>query len=178
MPYSLADATLPVLKAALATLSNIIKKLEAHATANSIPLTDLPNWKLADDMLPLSFQVFMVCDAASKFVSRASGEEPASFNRDTLTSLEACHTLIADAQKIVDKAEAATIEKNTDVDVTINLGPEKTATMPSRGYAEGYTLPNVFFHLNMAYAIGRSKGVQLGKMDYLTPFIGKWIGMA
>ncbi len=33
-------------------------------------------------------------------------------------------------------------------------------------------LPNFFFHLNIAYAILRSKGVPLGKRDYIGSFLG------
>lgn len=32
-------------------------------------------------------------------------------------------------------------------------------------------LPNVYFHLNTGYSILRSKGVPLGKVDYLTHFL-------
>lgn len=35
--------------------------------------------------------------------------------------------------------------------------------------------PNLFFHLVTAYNILRSKGVPLGKMDYLDPFVGDFI---
>jgi hypothetical protein len=33
-------------------------------------------------------------------------------------------------------------------------------------------VPNFFFHLNTAYSILRSKGVPLGKVDYIGSFLG------
>lgn len=38
-----------------------------------------------------------------------------------------------------------------------------------------HAIPNLFFHLVTAYNILRKEGVPLGKMDYLTPFIGKHV---
>jgi len=176
MSYTFYDATVPLLQASLTALTGILKKIEAHATAQSIPLTDVANWRLAEDMLPLTFQVHIVTDTTMKLVARVQGEEPVQWSKDDLATLEACHARIAEAQKWVDKADKATFEKNPDTEVTMAL-PQKSVTLPAKGYAEGYSLPNIFFHLNMAYAIGRNKGVQLGKMDYLVPFIGKWVGM-
>lgn len=176
MTYTFYDATVPLLQASLTALTGILKKIEAHATAQSIPLADVANWRLAEDMLPLTFQVHIVTDSTMKLVARVHGEEPVEWSKDDLTTLEACHTRIAEAQKWVDKADKAAFEKNPEMQVTMvtRMGP---ATLPAKGYAEGYSLPNIFFHLNMVYALGRSKGVELGKMDYLVPFIGKWIGM-
>lgn len=36
-------------------------------------------------------------------------------------------------------------------------------------YLLGFAIPNFFFHITTAYAILRMKGVEIGKMDYLTP---------
>lgn len=41
----------------------------------------------------------------------------------------------------------------------------------AKALCEGLTNPNLFFHLVTAYDILRSKGVPLGKMDYITPFL-------
>jgi uncharacterized protein len=36
-------------------------------------------------------------------------------------------------------------------------------------YLMQITIPNVFFHLSMAYAVLRHNGVDIGKMDFLGP---------
>ena len=38
-------------------------------------------------------------------------------------------------------------------------------------YVHGYPIPTAYFHLNMLYAILRSRGVPLGKTDYMEPFM-------
>jgi uncharacterized protein len=61
--------------------------------------------------------------------------------------------------------------------VTIGLGPGKEATMLTWQYVHGYIIPNVFFHTVTAYDIARKEGVDLGKMDFIAPFMGKFVGM-
>jgi hypothetical protein len=34
-------------------------------------------------------------------------------------------------------------------------------------YVHGFAIPNFFFHLSMAYALLRMKGVPVGKLDFL-----------
>lgn len=47
--------------------------------------------------------------------------------------------------------------------------------MVTVNYVTCMVLPNLFFHVSTTYAILRMKGVPLGKMDYLTPFMGPYI---
>lgn len=47
----------------------------------------------------------------------------------------------------------------------------KTHTTPAKTAVLHHGLPNFFFHLNTGYAILRSKGVPIGKKDYLSPFL-------
>lgn len=44
--------------------------------------------------------------------------------------------------------------------------------MSGADFAMGASVPNVFFHLNMVYAILRREGVELGKWDYISGFMG------
>jgi hypothetical protein len=39
--------------------------------------------------------------------------------------------------------------------------------MKGEAYLKHWVLPNVFFHVTMAYALLRHNGVDLGKVDYL-----------
>ena len=38
-----------------------------------------------------------------------------------------------------------------------------------KDYLLQITIPNIFFHISMAYAILRHDGVEVGKMDFLGP---------
>jgi hypothetical protein len=45
--------------------------------------------------------------------------------------------------------------------------PNNTFTFKARDYLVGFAIPNFLFHVTTAYALLRSKGVPIGKMDYL-----------
>ncbi|KAB5545493.1 hypothetical protein GE09DRAFT_1131353 [Coniochaeta sp. 2T2.1] len=57
----------------------------------------------------------------------------------------------------------------------VTYGNGQTATWGGREYVLGYSIPNFMFHLCMAYSSLQSQGVDVGKMDYLMPFMA---GMA
>lgn len=47
----------------------------------------------------------------------------------------------------------------------------KSYKVAAKAAVLNHGLPNYFFHLNTAYSILRSKGVPLGKKDYLSSFL-------
>ena len=55
-----------------------------------------------------------------------------------------------------------------DRDITIQAGP-RTLEFKGLPYLVGYSIPNLYFHTSMSYAILRHNGVPLGKPDFLGP---------
>lgn len=53
------------------------------------------------------------------------------------------------------------------------LGTVKVIRLSAKESALNHGIPNFFFHLQTAYAILRSKGVPLGKLDYIGSFLGE-----
>ena len=43
--------------------------------------------------------------------------------------------------------------------------------MSGAAFVNGMAIPNIFFHLTIAYAILRKEGVPLGKRDYIISFV-------
>lgn len=174
MPYTFYDGAVTPMKASLTSLTDILKKGEAYAAEKSIPESDVLAWTLADDMLPLSFQVQMVCDVAVKLVARVHDEAPLEWAYTDLKTFADCHSRIAEAEKWIAKADKETFEKRVDAIVKLQMGPQITKEVPAQGWLALYGIPNVFFHLTTTYLILRSKGVQIGKMDFITPFATGW----
>ncbi|KAF4976579.1 hypothetical protein FDECE_18461 [Fusarium decemcellulare] len=170
MSYSLYDSAVILARDALKSLSVILKKAETHANAASFPSA-----RLAEDMLPLSFQVHSVTDTAQKIVARTSGTEPLSLSRDGFDSFDKFHARIAQVLEVVEKADKEVVNKRVGETVTLGLGPGKSAELASRDYVNGYGLPNLFFHLTTAYAILRKEGVPLGKQDFQGSFLNQYI---
>lgn len=171
MSYDLYTATIPLIKDAVNSLSAILKKAEEHPKAASFA-----GARLIEDMHPLTFQVHCVTDITQKTVARISGKEPENWE-DNLTSFADFHARIAQALEILDKADKDTINKRAQEMVTLGLGPGRNVELTSHGYASGYGLPNIFFHLMAAYSILRKEGVPVGKRDYLTPFMAKHVDL-
>lgn len=146
------------------SLENILSKAEQHPKAASFPEA-----RLAEDMFPLSFQVWCVTDNICKGIARAQGTEPPVLERD-LTTLAAMKDRLKFTAEALEKADVDLINKREEETVTLGLGPGKNGQMSTINYILGYSQPNVYFHLNMAYAILRKEGVEIGKQDYLSAF--------
>lgn len=153
----------PLIRGTMA-LRDILKKACSHPDAASIPTT-----KLAEDMLPLNFQLGMVSNMAEKTVNIFTGSQvPLSEGKDT--TLE---EIIAHCEKTIELLRSVKPEQvngREDEAMEVMLGPKK-AIITGRELPYGYIQPNFFFHLISSYSILRMKGVDIGKMDYLSPFM-------
>lgn len=169
MASQLYNTTIPVYVNGLTALTGILKKAESYAAEKGIPLDDLINARLYEDMRPLTFQVQVASSTALKAVARATQTEPLDlpFNETTFDELHARITKTLEVLKALDPAVFASHEKTP---FKAPLGPQEFE-FTTETYNTKYGLPNFFFHLSTAYAILRSKGVPLGKMDYLLPFV-------
>lgn len=167
MSYQLYDASISVATDVVQSLKDLLKLGEASPQGASLPTATIH-----EDMKPLTFQVFSVTDIAQKVVARTSGTEPLALEKDLVT-YEDMYKRIALVQDLLAKADKDLINSRAGEIVTLGLGVGKTAEMSAGAYVNGYALPNMFFHVVTAYNILRKEGVTLGKMDYLSSFIGK-----
>ncbi|KAJ6026391.1 helix-turn-helix domain-containing protein [Penicillium canescens] len=167
MSFTVYDAAIPSSNDALNSLLSILKKGQASPVADK-----LPSAKLYDDMLPLTFQVHVVCDTVQKMVARATGAEPQKWENN-LSSFDDMYARIAQAQEVLERADKATINDKAFATVPLGMGPGKEIQIPSVRYIGAYGLPNIYFHLSMTYAIMRNQGVPLGKSDYLGAFMAQ-----
>lgn len=166
---STSDFTLGQAKSALKALEAILKKGEASPNGAS-----LPDARIVDDMLPLSFQVHVVTDTASKLVARLTGADPTPFENNLKTFAD-FYERIEKVNGILAGADAAAVEAGATRTVTFGMGPGKNVETLGKNFVLGYCLPNIFFHTATAYNIIRKNGVDVGKMDYLTPFVGPYM---
>lgn len=156
----------------VAALLAILAKAEKHPNAASFPEA-----RLSADMLPLSFQVHCVSDNAFKSIARTTGTEPPTLDREELKTIADMQKRLQSASEALDKADTELVNKREGETVTLGLGPGKSGQMTSMNYILGYVLPNLYFHLNMAYAILRKEGVEVGKQDYLASFLNSDLTM-
>lgn len=172
MPYALYEASIVPAKNSLESLTAILKKAEASEKAAEFPQT-----RLHPDMLPLAFQIHMITNLCQQAAARLTGAEPAAYENN-LASFADFHARIAEVSALVAKADKKTVDAMDGKDVTIGFGPGKSVTLSAEGYVNGWVTPNLFFHMTTAYNIFRKEGVDLGKMDFLKPYVAGYVDLA
>ncbi|KAK4121974.1 hypothetical protein N657DRAFT_576441 [Parathielavia appendiculata] len=161
----LYDSTIGVSNHALLTLLDLLEKAKAHPEAATLAET-----RLYPDMLPFSTQILIVSNFAKKMVERLAGREVEVWedNEKTLDELVARVNKTLDLLKTVKRVD---LDAATGKTQTIKMGPLDSAEATTSQYVLGYALPNLFFHLSIAYGILRMKGLELGKANYLRHFL-------
>jgi uncharacterized protein len=166
MTISMSSASLPVCRTMLGNLAHILDKGQAYAQAKGFDAAALLQYRMAPDMLPFTRQIQIACDAAKNGVARISGIEAPRFEDNEASFAD----LKARIQKTLDflgAVPADSLDGTEEKEVTFPIGKDKTHTMTCEAYLKHWMLPNLFFHVTMAYAILRHNGVDLGKPDYL-----------
>src|SRR6202171_5576864 len=89
MNISMYQASVPRFVNILGNLSGILDKAQAYVDAKKIDPAVLPNYRLFPDMLAMTTQVQIACDAAKGVVARLAGVEIPVFedNEKTLADL-------------------------------------------------------------------------------------------
>ena len=166
MSISMSSASLPVCTTMLSNLSHFLTKAQAFVDQKKCDPAALTQYRLAPDMLPLTRQVLIACDAVKNGLARISGVEAPKFE-DNETTIAELQQRIAQTLDYVKTVAAAKLDGTEAKEITFPVGRETTRTMTAEAYLKHWMLPNLYFHVTTAYAILRHNGVELGKVDYL-----------
>ncbi len=149
---------------ALDTAAHLLAKGVDHAKAAGEPEEAFLDWRLIEDMQPLRFQIMVVCNFTRQWPARVAGLPLPEDVTDDLT--------VAGFQQVIDGAKAylagltpAQFEGRDEVPLTVTIGGDMTPTMPAAQWLTVFSTTNLYFHLSIAYAILRARGVQIGKVD-------------
>ena len=162
MPFTLYDASAPVIIAALTNLEAWLDK----AVAGGGDETALAGAKLAEDMRPLTAQVQMASDSAKNAVARLTGVAAPSMpdTETTFAELKArCRATVAYIQSVAPSAYEGAEDRVVEMRFPNGMG----YAFIGASFLTGFALPNFYFHVTTAYAILRANGVALGKPDFL-----------
>ena len=149
----------------LGNLSNILDKAQAYVDAKKIDTVTLTTYRLFPDMLPMTTQIQIACDAAKGVVARLAGVEIPVYedNEKTLSDLKA---RIAKTVAFIQTVTPGQIDGTEDKEIVIKRGDKETHYKGMQ-FLLGHALPNFYFHVTTAYNILRHNGVEIGKRDYL-----------
>jgi uncharacterized protein len=164
MTITMYALTVPVFARYLDNLDAILATAEANATERKIKPEVLGASRLAPDMLPLSFQVQSATDRMKLLLARLTGKPAPSWADDEVT-LADLRARVAKAKEHIQTYSAADLEGSEQKTLTIKQRGEdvQVAALP---HTLENAIPQIFFHLTVAYAILRHNGVPVGKRDF------------
>ena len=168
MAIPLYDLTVASYLQTLSGVSGFLERGLAHCQDNNVDPESIVDTRLWDDMLPFRFQIVSVAHhslgaieaAKSGVFSPPSDQRPHGY---------------ADLQKVVAETREA-LKALTPAEVNALEGGQivfrmRSMEMPftTENFLMSFSLPNFYFHAATAYDILRSKGVPLGKRDFMGP---------
>ncbi|QDZ06087.1 DUF1993 domain-containing protein [Sphingomonas panacisoli] len=148
----------------LNSLSHLIDKGVAFATEQGIDPESILDWRLIDDMHPFRFQAEVVISFARQWTARAAGSPVPDRLSDTVT-LADLRAGIAAARADLAALTPEQFAGRDDEPMTIQITDAMEPTLPTGQWLSVFATTNIYFHLSMAYAILRMRGVPIGKID-------------
>ncbi len=169
MTISLYAASVPVFQQMLNALSDVLKKAEAHASANNIDQSVFLQARLYPDMFPLVRQVQIAVDFAKGVSARLAEVELPKYD-DTETTFAELQALIAKVLAFIGEIKPEQIDGKEGIEIVTRPGTPKEKRFSGQAYLLTYGLPQFFFHVTTTYALLRHNGVEVGKRDYMGAF--------
>jgi hypothetical protein len=165
MTTPLYDLTVPVFVRALHNLSTLLDKGASYTTGQSKPAESLMEARIYADMHPLAYQVQRVSDSTKGCIARLSGQTPPAMADDE-ASFDELQARIAATIAYIESVPREAIDGKETATVVLKT-PSATIDFTGISYVLDFAIPNIFFHVSIAYALLRQQGVPVGKLDYL-----------
>jgi hypothetical protein len=166
MALSLYDVGVATYLQILRAASGFLAKGREHLEKNGVDLHEIVETRLYADMLPFRFQVVSVAHhslGAIRAIESGVFTPPSSAPDLDYAALE---KLLADARSSLQEYKREAIDALESRDVLFKLG-ERGMPFVARDFVLSFSLPNFYFHATTAYDILRTKGVPLGKRDFI-----------
>ena len=166
MAISFYDASVAGYLQVLGGANGFLDKGLTHCREKGIDPAELLETRLFPDMHPFRYQVQALVHhslGAIRAMQSGTFRPPAGDPADDYAALQ---TLVANARDALAKmteGEVNALEGREIVFEVHNFRREFTAT----GFLLSFSIPNFHFHATTAYDILRSRGVPVGKRDYL-----------
>lgn len=165
MSFTFYDTTILASKHVLDDFTHLVEVAEKQPNAST-----LPSARLAPDMRPFSSQIHLAAQAIERLLCRLASREHVPVE-DTLATYDDMRARLASAHAELDATDRDAINRAGDEVAPTVLMPNMSVDMTGAAFAMGASMPNIYFHLSIAYAILRAQGVPLGKWDFIQPFM-------
>jgi uncharacterized protein len=165
MAITLYDSTVGSFLQTIGAVEGFLAKGLAHCQEKNIDPNEIVESRLIPDMLPFRFQVVALTHHSAGAVAgaKAGAFSPPGPSTADYAGLQ---KLVSDAKKALEQVKPEEINALEGKDVIFSVRDMK---MPfkAEGFLMTFSMPNFHFHATTAYDILRSKGVPIGKRDYM-----------
>ena len=166
MAISLYDVSVGSFLQTLGGVSGFLDRGLAHCRDNNIDPEEIVETRLYGDMLPFRFQIVSVAHhsaGAIEGVKKGAFSPPTEARPLNYVELQG---LVAEAREQLAKLTAAEVNALEGGDMLFQIRDFKLP-FTAENFLMSFSLPNFYFHATTAYDILRSKGVPLGKRDFM-----------
>jgi hypothetical protein len=166
MAVSLYDVSVGTYLQTLGAVAHFMDRGLAHCRDNNIDPEEIVATRLHGDMLPFRFQIVSVAHHSLGAIEGVKAGEFGPPTEQRPLNYEALQGLVAETRASLAQLTPEAVNALEGGDVIFKLGDFKMPfTAPN--FLMSFSLPNFYFHATTAYDILRSKGVPLGKRDFM-----------
>ena len=165
MSLSVYKLTVPAIRRGFDVLASYIEKAAEFARASNIHPDTLIQARLAPDMLTFAGQIQRASDKSKNGIARITGVEAPRFE-DNETAFDDLQARIAKTVYFLESLEEHSFDGAETRPIEIKFR-SINGLFTGETYATSILLPDFYFHIATAHAILRSRGVAIGKADYL-----------
>ncbi len=166
MAISLYDLSVGTYRQITGAVSGFMDKGATHFAEQGIDTGEVVNTSLYPNMANFHFQAVCVVHhsvGALKGIQAGVFEPPAGYPETDYAGLQ---KLVADAHDELGSFSADDVNALTGKPVTFKLGANEIPFI-AENFIQSFSLPNFYFHATTAYDILRTKGVPIGKRDFM-----------
>lgn len=149
--------------ARLDTLGHVLRRAEKEGG----PAEEMLRARIAPDMFPFSSQVVFAARQAKALAEFLGGPTPAPSEDHPTLGYEALRVYVAEARAAMIEGAAKADDSALARDKRVTLPDGRYLPFDGQSYIDDWVLPNMYFHLAMAYALVRGRGVDIGKADWM-----------
>lgn len=166
MALTLYAATVPSFRQILGSVAGLLTKAQAFCTERGVAPAEIIQARLAEDMLPFSFQIR---STARHSIGAIEGLRSGTYSPDRSglpESFAELSSIVAGAERALAALDPAELESLTEREVLFIAG-ERRLAFTGQDFLLSFAQPNFYFHATTAYDILRAQGVPIGKRDFI-----------
>lgn len=166
MALSLFDLCVPSYRQTLGAVSGFLEKALGHFQTNGVSPEEVVETRLYPDMLPFRFQIQSVVHhsvGALEGIKNGVFRPPSDLPQHDYRALQG---IVSDARQAMDNLPREAVDSLEGASLVFEFRDRKLP-FTAVDFLTSFSLPNFYFHTTTAYDILRSKGVPVGKRDYL-----------